>query len=438
MPALLSGAGALDTWRATPPAARALLAGTFVNRLGGFLQVFAILYMTDRGFSDTQAAFALGAYGAGSIGGMLAGGWLSDLLGGRRTIVVSMACTAGLLLGVYYLGPYPAKIVLIALTGAVGQAYRPASASMLSDLVPPERRLMVFAMNRLAVNLGATALPLAGVALASVSYGLLFWGEALGAISYAVIAGVALPRRPASVPDSGPASVPDSGPASSSGAGADTSPGLAAAPALGPAAPPARGRTMLGDRPYLLFLAALLLHSVVYVQYLSTLPLAIRDHHMPVVVYAVLISVNGVFVITCELLVTRLVQGRPPRLAILGGMALTGLGMTLYAPPWGVAGMIVATLVWTLGEMAGAPSMYFAYPAQAGRGGHQGRYLGAANAMFGLANSLGPILGVAAWTAFGDGVWLLCGVTAVAAMTLARHGVHAGAGADRLARGLVS
>jgi hypothetical protein len=108
-------------------------------------------------------------------------------------------------------------------------------------------------------------------------------------------------------------------------------------------------------------------------------------------------------------------------------MALTGLGMSLYAPQWGIAGLVVATLVWTLGEMVGAPTMYFAYPAHAGPGARQGRYLGAANAMFGLGNSLGPLLGVAAWTYLGDGMWWLCGATALVAMAVSRYGIRDGA-----------
>ena len=43
--------GVVATWRLTPTSAKALLAGVFVNRLGGFLQIFLILFLTERGFS---------------------------------------------------------------------------------------------------------------------------------------------------------------------------------------------------------------------------------------------------------------------------------------------------------------------------------------------------------------------------------------------------
>src|SRR6266498_1704169 len=156
--------GIRETWRQTPNAARALLVGTFVNRLGSFLQVFVVLYLVDGGFSAAQAAVVLSAYSAGSIIGMLFGGGLSDRFGARRTIVVSMICSSVLLLGFYYLDTYVAKTVTITLVGMMSQAYRPAATSMLTELTPRNGQLMVFAMNRLAVNLGATALPLVGIA----------------------------------------------------------------------------------------------------------------------------------------------------------------------------------------------------------------------------------------------------------------------------------
>jgi MFS family permease len=83
----LGTAGVLESLRAAPPAAKALLAGVFVNKLGGFLQLFVVLYLVHRGFSAVAAGSALGAYGLGSVLGVLAGGWLSDRLGrrGRRS-----------------------------------------------------------------------------------------------------------------------------------------------------------------------------------------------------------------------------------------------------------------------------------------------------------------------------------------------------------------
>lgn len=387
-------AGVLETWRGTSTPVRALLAGTFVNRLGAFLQVFVVLYLVDLGFSATQAAMALGAYSAGSVAGMLLGGSLSDRFGARQIIWISMVGSAGLLLCVLYFDGYVVKLAAIALTGVAGQAYRPAATSLLTELVPVQRQVMVFAMNRLAINLGATALPLIGVALIATSYDLLFWGEALTATGYAIIAFLALPRgRPAA------------------GTRADRGGGF---------------RDMLADRRYLVFLLVVLVHSMIYVQYLSVLPLEIQDRGLGTVVYGVLVGLNGFSVITCELLVAKVVQGRPPRRAVLTGIVLTAAGMSLYGPEWGIAGLLLATLVWSLGEMAGAPTTYFAYPAQAGPEQLRGRYLGAANAAYGLGSTLGPVVGVLIWKQAGGGLWLTCLLAGAAILPAAWYGVRPG------------
>src|SRR4030095_11583031 len=56
--------GVLATYRQTPLAAKPLPAGVFVSRLAGFLQIFLVLFLTHRGFSEGQAGLALGMYGA--------------------------------------------------------------------------------------------------------------------------------------------------------------------------------------------------------------------------------------------------------------------------------------------------------------------------------------------------------------------------------------
>jgi predicted MFS family arabinose efflux permease len=388
------------TWRETPGPARLLLVGTFVNRLGGFLQIFVVLYLVDRGFSSAQAAVALGAYGAGSIVGMVVGGGMSDRFGARRTIVTSMAGSAVLLLGVLYLQTYPAKVAMITAVGLVAQAYRPASASALSGLIPADRQVMIFAMHRLAINVGTTLLPLIGVALISVSYDLLFWGEALAALGYAAIAAVALPRG---------GDRPQARTVAGTEAGTEARGGY---------------RHLFGDRRYLLFLLALTILSLIYIQYLAVLPLAVRARGLSTAVYGELIALNGVLVIACELLVATVVQRWRARTAIVAGMVLTAVGLALYAPAWGLAGLVAATAIWSFGEIVGAPTTYFAYPAQAGPPSHRGRYLGAANGVYGLGTAVGPLVGILLWDRIGAAVWWWFGALGLLAALAAYAGVR--------------
>ena len=403
-------AGVLATMRATTPAVRALLAGVFVNKLGAFIQVFLVLFLTTRGFSGVQAGIALGGYGAGSVLGVLAGGALADRLGPRRTIVASMSGSAVLILAILYLHSYPGLLAAVTVVGAVGQAYRPASASLLSELTPKHQQVMIFAVYRLALNLGTTAAPLIGAALISVSYNLLFWGEAVAALGYAAVALLALPVRQPS-----PATAAPHGPATGGGA---------------TGAPAATGyRAVLADRRYALYLVAMLVNATVYVQYLSTLPLAVRGAGLAVGVYSALVALNGLIVITCELVVTKVVQRWQARVVVAAAFALLGGGLACYALPFGVAAFVAGTLVWSLAEIVGGPTM-FAYPAQAAPEALRGRYIGSAHAMFGLGSAIGPVLGVAAWEALGRGVWIACAVACLLGVAAAVAGIRPLAGTE--------
>ena len=98
----------------------------------------------------------------------------------------------------------------MALAGLMSQIFRPAAATLLSQLTPDDRQLMIFAIYRFGLNIGATAAPLLGYALYNLDhqhYTLLFWGEALFALVYAVLAQLTLPNRvePRAESDSEPA-----------------------------------------------------------------------------------------------------------------------------------------------------------------------------------------------------------------------------------------
>ncbi|MFJ9413115.1 MDR family MFS transporter [Streptomyces sp. NPDC101227] len=403
-------AGVRQVWRESPAAVKSLLAGTMINRLGGFVQVFMVLYLTQRGFSDAQAGAALGVYGAGAVLGTLVGGWMSDKLGPRLTIVSTLLGSAVLLPCVLYLDSYWAILTVIAVSGAASVAYQPASTSMISYLTPTERHVMIFAMGRLAINLGTTAAPLLGAALVKISWDFLFWGEALAVVIFSAVAATTLPHRTVS-DTTGPA---DDG-ASDGREGA----------------PKASYLAVLADRRYLMFLLAMFVSSVIYIQHISALPLTVQHLGMGIEVYAAMIALNGLLVITCELLVAKVVQRWPIRTAVIIGVLLTGIGMSLYALPWGLAALVIATLLWSLGEIIGYPSLFFAYPAQAGPPGLRGRYLGASNALYGLGSAIGPFIGVMIWNRFQEGLWLGCGVVGLLAGAAAWGGVRPASAADK-------
>jgi predicted MFS family arabinose efflux permease len=387
-------AGIWITLRESSVPVRAMLVGILVNRLGAFFQTFLVLFLTHRGFTQVQAGVALGCYGAGSFLGVLAGGALADKLGPRWATLTSMTGTAGLLVVVLYVHNYPALVVTVVLVGVVAQLYRPAAATLLSELTPKHQQVMIFALYRLAVNIGTTAAPLFGALLIAASYSLLFWSEAVAALVYAVIAALTLPRRPAH-----------------------------------PAAKIARSRrtggyrAVLADRRFVLYLLALLINSTVYIQYVSTLPLAMKAAGLATLWYSLMISLNGFIVITCELLVTKVTQRQPIKGVVVVGFLLLGGGLSIYSLPGGAAVFVAGTLVWTLAEIIGGPTM-FAYPGLVAPEGLRGRYISSMQTMFSLGAAIGPALGVAVYRVIGTNVWWCCGLACLVGMACALLGMR--------------
>lgn len=389
--------GALRTFREAPRAVKVLIFGMFVNRLGSFLYAFLVLYLLSRGYDAGRAGLASGALGLGGVFGGLIGGWLTDRIGSRQTIVAGSFGTAAATAALLYVPTYAGVLACAMLVGALAQTYRPASSALIAAHTPPARYTMVFAMYRLATNLGTAGGPLIGAALAAVSYAALFWVEALVLVLFAATALALLPPDPAPNPS-----------------GAET--------AASGAAPAERRRGPWRDPRYLAYLAAVLLVSTVYVQYLVGLPLQIHDQRLSTYVFGAAVAVNGILVAALEVPVTRYTQHWPARIAFTANILLIGVGMALYAVPWGVAGIIIATVVWSLGEIVGAPTM-FSWPARIAPEALRGRYLGALNAVVSVAFAAGPALGAQAWNVAGTGLWLICGVLCLLGAAAAQYGM---------------
>ncbi|MDH6110348.1 MFS family permease [Kitasatospora sp. MAP12-15] len=372
------------TFRESPLAVKTVLAGVLVNRLSGFLNIFLVLFLTSKGYSAGQAVIALGVYGTGAVLGVLVGGTLADRLGVRNATVLSLAGTAVLTASLLYLPGFVPLLAAIALAGLGAQVFRPASATLLSELTSDERQVMIFAMYRFGLNLGATAAPLLGFWLYNAghrSYLMLFWGEALIALAYAVLALATLPGK------STAARRPQAG--TQAGTQPSTGGGYLA---------------VLRDRRFVLYVAAAFCHAVVYVQYLSTLPLFVQHQRMDLVWYTVAVSLNGFIVIAFELLVTRLAQSWPLKVTIGLGFALVGAGVAFYGLPIGPAALVVGTLIWSVGEIIGGPTV-FAYPATAGPAHLRSRYIGSFQFSFSLGTALGPLVGGWLFLQLGALVW---------------------------------
>jgi MFS family permease len=371
--------------RALPRQAWVLYAGTFINRFGSFVMVFLVTYMTSRGFSPSQAGLALAAYGAGHLVASSVGGHLTDRIGRRPTIAISMFSSALAVLALWQAGQLWLIILLASLTGLAAELYRPASSALLADLTPPEARVTAYSVYRLAINLGFAVGPAVAGLIAQRSFFWLFIVDALTSVIFGVIALVSIVEPPR---------------------------GVRAAEEKGEFL-----RTMVRDRRMMLFLAASIAVSCVFFQAESTFPLHVLASGYSRATFGRLISLNGVLIIVFELGLTALTQHLVPQRVIAVGFAMAGLGFALNAIGHTLPLMTLAVVVWSFGEIIASP-VAGAYLATMAPEAFRGRYMGAWAMTWSLGLILGPGVGTFLFQHMERALWPLCGVLGLLAAWL--------------------
>jgi predicted MFS family arabinose efflux permease len=372
--------GVLAAIRATPASIRYLLGGMLLNQLGAFVQSFLLLYLVHRGVSAELAGVGLVAYAVGAIIGSTLGGELAHRLGTRFTIGLAMAASGPLVALIPLLsgpGTFWLVILDVGLAGLVTQAYRPAASVMLAELMPEKFQVMSFSMMRIALNAGAAGAALLATVFIAVNWDLLFYVDGATALLYSLLAFALLPNVVAPEEEK---------------------------PAPGENASRGSAYSVLArDGRFLMYLAAVFIGTVVYAQYTVALPLKIVADGLSTDLYSFVLATSGIVLITCELKITSYIVKWPPSLAVFLGHVVFGLAFLGWGLSSGNAAIvIISAAMFTGGLMMSGPTM-FARPAKV-PARYRARYLGVTSSVMGLAQALGPILGVLAWTAFGS-VW---------------------------------
>jgi MFS family permease len=341
-----------------------LFAGTFINRFGGFVLPFLVLYLTRRGYSAFEAGAALSLYGVGSMGANLFGGHLADRVGRRNTIALSMFSSAATLLTLSQLTSLAPILALTFLAGVTAELYRPAAAALIADLTPNGERVTAYALYRLAVNAGFAAGPAVAGLIAERSFLSLFVIDAVTSVIYGIIVLRMLPR--------------------------ETRPGFARTSARDLSAL----RMVLADRRFATLLIASALISFVFQQGYATLPLHVRAIGHSTTLYGDLMSLNGALIIVLELWLTGVTRRFAPRVAIAAGLLLIGVGYGSTGFAHTTATMAATVVVWTFGEMCFSP-VASAYVADIAPDDMRGRYQGLFALTFSFGMVMAPIGGTA-------------------------------------------
>lgn len=337
-------------------------AGNFINRFGSFVVPLLAFHLVHLGFSAEQISIVLGVYGIGRLGSSLLGGVWTDRHGHRFVIAVSMFSSAAGMLVLGFLTDYHAILAMVLFQGFASELFRPASSALIAELAPPEHRLTAFALNRLAINAGFALGPAVGGILAHISFHWIFIGNAVADLLYGVLAWRGLPARVLS----------RDAHATSSAAGSWSA--------------------VLADRRLLLFLAAIFPMTFIFMQGSSSFALYTADLGFSPRDFGLLLGVNGILIVTCELTLTGFTRRFPPVNVLMLGYTLLGVGYACTGLAHHFGTLAITVVIWTLGEMISAPTQS-AVLANMAPPHQRGRYMAAATLLWSLASITGPSLG---------------------------------------------
>jgi len=371
-----------------PAPAWFLTFGVFINRSGSFVILFLVLYLTRLGFPASHAGTAAAAYGVGELVAGILGGDMADRIGRRATIVSSMLVSSASLIVLSQLTTYEGIVATTFVVGLSSEMFRPASAALVADLVPEGQRVTAFAVLRLASNVGFALGSALAAFLVSRSFQWIFAADAGSSALFALIAVLTLPDDP---------------------------------PRAKATREPARSgyRAMLHDRSFMLLVGSAVLITFVYYQQIYALPLHVTDAGLSDSDFGLLLTLNGILVVIFELPVSALTMHRNPRSMLALGFLLVGAGYALTGAATTLHMLALTVVIWSVGEMIGAPISY-AYVADLAPRDAGGRYQGLFGVAWGTGAITGPAIGGLLLSANPALFWpLLAGASVCAAALVA-------------------
>lgn len=362
--------------RGLPSEVWLVCASTLVNRLGTMALPFLVLYLTQgRHWTPGEAGMAMMVYGAGALVVGPFAGRLADTQGHAHILKASLWTSGALLLLLPFATTRPTLLVLIFLWASLTQAFWPSAMALLAGLAAPEQRKAVYALHRLAVNLGMAVGPALGGLIAHRSFTWVFWTDGLTTLAGAAVLTLFLRTGPAPIPH------PDTPPSSSA----------------------------WRDRRLAYLLLTFLPVLMVFFQIEGALPLWVtRDLGFDTRFFGLIFTLNTLLIVALEVALNLAMAHWPHRRQLLAGALCYAAGFGLTGLVRTKAALLGTVVIWTFGEMILLPAMADAVATLAPPE-RRGEYMGLYSTTFAAGLALGPWLGVLTYARVGpSAVWGGC------------------------------
>jgi predicted MFS family arabinose efflux permease len=313
---------------------RTLFFTTLVFRAGTMAYPFLAAYLLHTpGEPDTgRIGLVVSAFGVGALCADLVAGVVLGRVGARSTMLFGLTVQAAVLVVVPLVRGSAALLPVVLLWGFAYELFTPASYSATLAHATPEERKIAFSCNRLAINVGMGVGPVIGGAAFAVSPTALF---SINAVFVLAAAGVLL-----------------------FGAAVDGRAVRTGQPVKGTD----RRRLVSGSpqaetRFWTAFVLSLPIQFAFALPTVFTSLYVIVGLGLPSYWVGVVLGVNAIVIVVCEVPLNTATAGWGHLPTLLVGYGLTGAGFLLMGLATSGPMLVVATLVWTAGEMVVFPGL---------------------------------------------------------------------------------
>ncbi len=360
---------------------------TLINRAGTMVIPFLSLYLTENlNFSKSgEVAWIMSAFGLGSVVGSWLGGKLTDRIGFYKVMAYSLVSTGVLFIALQFLDTFVAFCLGIFLVMLVADTFRPAMFVALSVYSKPENKTRSVTLIRLAINLGFSAGPaIGGLIITTLGYGGLFWVDGITCIVATLVLIYVLNPKATKQLDNIKVENP---------------------------------KSAYKDKAFLIFLVAMTLFGVVFLQFLSTIPLYYREaHFLSELEIGLLLGMNGIIIAVFEMPLIKWLENTTftkTGLMLFGGI-LTGLSFIILNFTSWTGVLIIGMLLMTFGEMIAFPFSN-AFAMDRAKKGNQGEYMALYSISFSIAHIFGHNAGLQMTDKLGfENTWYI--ITGLAAL----------------------
>ncbi|KAA5823386.1 MFS transporter [Algibacter amylolyticus] len=356
---------------------------TLINRAGTMVIPFLSLYLTeDLEFSLTHVGSIMMCFGLGSVAGSWLGGKLTDTIGYYKVMVRSLIGTGILFIALQFLTTFYAFCLGIFLVMLVADMFRPAMFVALSAYSKPENKTRSVTLIRLAINLGFSAGPaVGGIIITTLGYSGLFWVDGITCILATVVLFKVLNPKKITVLDNVVVTNPDSA---------------------------------YRDKAFVIFLVAMFLFGVIFLQYYSTMPIYYREVHMlSKLDIGLLLGANGFLIFLLEMPLIKWLENSKfskTDLMIFGALLTASSFIILNSTTWSGI-LIIGMFLMTIGEMIAFPFSN-AFAMERAKKGNQGEYMALYSIAFSMAHIFGHKAGMQMVNDWGfDNTWYM--ITAI-------------------------